>query len=106
MTLILRGNLNSLSSEPSHSARFVAILMYSYLWMQDLLFGRQVAWGESVKKHTGIWLAFFWVMLTSGSGTAIMLLGIIFLQLYKRAICFAHDITCCTLNVCITHGGI
>ena len=72
--------LNSLSSEPSHSARFVAILMYSYLWMQDLLFGRQVGLGESVKKHTGIWLAFFWVMLTSGSGTAIMLLGIIFLR--------------------------
>lgn len=76
--------LNSLSSEPSHSARFVAVLMYSYLWMQDLLLGRQVGFKESFRKHAGIWFAFLWVMFTSVSGTAIMLLGVTFLRYINK----------------------
>lgn len=76
--------LNSLSSEPSHSARFVAILMYSFLWMQDLIDNRTIDFGESFKSNKKVWLSFFWVMLTSGSGTAIILLGVIFLRYINK----------------------
>jgi len=76
--------LNSLSSEPSHSARFVAILMYSFLWMQDLIYNRSIGFFESFKNNKKFWLSFFWVMLTSGSGTAILLLGVIFLRYVNK----------------------
>ena len=76
--------LNSLSSEPSHSARFVAILMYSFLWMQDLIYSKRAGFWESFKNNKKVWFAFFWVMLTSVSGTAIILLVVIFLRYINK----------------------
>lgn len=76
--------LNSLTSEPSHTARLVAILMYSLLWMEDKIAGEKVEFTQSYKNHKKVWLAFFWVMVTSISGTAILMILVVVLKYFKR----------------------
>lgn len=73
--------LNSLSSEPSHSVRFVTILMYSYLLLRDSLSPQQQSKDKSSWK---IWAAFLWVVLTSISATGILCCGLILLYFVKK----------------------
>lgn len=67
--------LNSLMSEPSHSARIIPILMYFYISLtnnNDLK--------SSVQEHKLPWIAFLWTTLTMGSATAFLF---IFIVLFK-----------------------
>lgn len=71
--------LPSLSMEPSHSARILTVLMLSYLRCFELL-------NNGVKpsirtlfntEHRWVTILFLWAMLTMGSGTAFVGLGIL-----------------------------
>ena len=70
--------LNALAPEPSHTARILALIMYSYIIIYEKLLNRSYDFKKDVRKDKWIWIAFFWTMTTMGSGTAVLFL-IIFL---------------------------
>lgn len=72
--------LNSLSSEPSHTARIVALLMYSYIVITEIIKEKSYSFIEEFKNDKFIWFTFLWLMMTSNSGTAFAFLAIIFLK--------------------------
>lgn len=72
--------LNSLAPEPSHSARIVAVLMYSYITIKELVLQRKYNFKLDIQEDRFIWLSFLWTMLTMGSGTAFLFIGIVFLK--------------------------
>lgn len=75
--------LNSLASEPSHSARIVALLMYSFITIKELLLNRTYNLKKDFKKDKWVWLAFIWSMLTMGSGTAFLFLPLVLFKFIK-----------------------
>ena len=76
--------LNSLSAEPSHSARIVALLMYSFITIKELLYHGKYNFRVEIKKDKWVWIAFLWTMLTMISGTAFLFLFIFTLKFLKR----------------------
>ena len=79
--------LNSLSPEPSNTARIIMVSMYSYITMLELKWDRSYNLIKDGKKDY-IWLIFLYPMLTMGSGFAIVLLLIFLLKFLelKKAI--------------------
>ena len=75
--------LNSLASEPSHSARIVAILMYCYIVATEIRTGKEYNLKNEFKLDKWLWIAFFYTMLTMGSGAAFLFLGIVLLKFIK-----------------------
>ncbi|WP_443632135.1 hypothetical protein ABXT64_06555 [Candidatus Marifrigoribacter sp. Uisw_064] len=75
--------LNSLSAEPSHTARVVALLLYSYITIKELLLDRSYNFRLDFKKDKWVWIAFFWTMVTMGSGTAFLFIGVVLLKLIR-----------------------
>ena len=75
--------LNSLAAEPSHSARIVALLMYCYIVIKELIEKRGYNFRLDIKEDKWIWLAFIWTMLTMGSGTAFLFIAIVLLKFLK-----------------------
>lgn len=75
--------LNSLAAEPSHSARIVAILMYSYIFTRELILNRKYNLKKDFKYDKWVWLAFIWTMITMGSSTAFLFLPIILIKILK-----------------------
>lgn len=83
--------LNALSAEPSHTSRYVGVLMYSFLLCKNRIYGRSISFLDSFKSNRKVWFSFLWVMLTTMSGTAMIVVGLI-MTLYitkKNAILFA-----------------
>lgn len=75
---------NSLALEPSHSARILTAAMLVLLRMTELGNGRKkVRVKEFYKEHKWVVLGFLWSMLTMGSGTAFVGLGILLLYFLK-----------------------
>ena len=66
----------SLMSEPEHSSRMIALLMYSYLSIKSVNNGKE-SFIESWKNDRLLWMAFFWCMLTSMSAGAYLFLLIV-----------------------------
>ena len=68
--------LNSLMSEPSHSARIVPVLMYIFICCEKEIKG---TWSikQSINEERWVWSAFLWSLLTSGSSTAFIFMFII-----------------------------
>lgn len=78
--------LPSLSLEPSHTARILGILYYAYLKCNEYKQGSPVNIKQIFgKEHLWVTLAFLWSMLTMGSGTAFICLGILSLYFMKGA---------------------
>jgi len=75
--------LNSLASEPSHSARIVALLMYCYITIKEKLLNRSYDLKKDSRRDKWVWIAFIYTMLTMGSGTAFLFLAIIFLKFVR-----------------------
>tara|TARA_B110000240_G_scaffold195378_1_gene244876 strand:+ start:731 stop:1921 length:1191 start_codon:yes stop_codon:yes gene_type:complete len=69
--------LNSLSSEPSHSARIVAFLAYCFITITELIQKQKYNFKMNLKKDKWVWLSFFWTMITMGSGTAFLFIGFV-----------------------------
>ncbi len=70
--------LNSLAAEPSHSARIVALLMYCYITIKEIVTNKKYNFKLNLKEDKWLWIAFLWTMLTMGSGTAFLFIVIIF----------------------------
>lgn len=76
--------LNSLSAEPSHTARYVGVLMYCYLIISDKISGRKQSFAKSFINNKLLWISFLWVMITMLSGTAMIILLLIFCTFIKK----------------------
>lgn len=69
--------LNSLMSEPSHSARIIPVFMYIYITAK-LNMGNNYSLKDSFRDDCWVWFAFFWSMLTMVSSTAFIFMTIVF----------------------------
>ena len=76
--------LNSLMSEPEHSGRMVALLMYSFLTMKEIEKGTALSFKESWSEDKALWCAFLWVMLTMVSAGAYLFLLVVLSKLLNR----------------------
>lgn len=72
--------LNSLSAEPSHTARIVALLMYCYITMKEKIEQQRYSFSEDFKGDRWIWFGFLWTMVTMGSSTAFIFIFIVLLK--------------------------
>ena len=75
--------LNSLAPEPSQSARIVALLMYCYITIKELIVKRKYNFRLDIKDDKWIWFSFLWTMLTMGSGTAFLFIIIVLLKFIR-----------------------
>ena len=76
--------LNSLMSEPEHSGRMIALLMFSFLTTQDCIVGKKMSFAESWHRDKWVWLAFLWSMLTMMSAGAYLFLFLVVLKFLDR----------------------
>lgn len=76
--------INGLTPEPSHVARYMLVLMYSYIVMKQRIMGKHYDFIRDFKTDKHIWIAFFWSMLTIGSTTGLLFSGLIVLPLLSR----------------------
>ena len=70
--------LNSLTSEPSHSARIMGLLMFSFILIKQSILNRKYSFSMDSKSDRIVWVSFFWTMITMNSGTAFLFIIIIF----------------------------
>lgn len=75
--------LNSLAAEPSHSARIVALLMFSYITITEIVRKRKYNFKIDFKKDKWAWLAFIWTMVTMISSTAFLFIPIVLLKFIR-----------------------
>ena len=76
--------LNSLSAEPSHSVRYMALLMYSFISIKECARGEKYDLAHGLTKDLYIWISFIWVMVSSVSSTAFLFLFIILLKFLSK----------------------
>lgn len=79
---------NSLSGEPSVSARILAVLFLALLRMYELKYARSLSFREIYREAKWPTIGFLWCMLTMGSGTAFVALGILSLYFIRRQFAF------------------
>lgn len=80
-----RWKLSSLSDEPSHAARIVALLAFSYIGAHRILYGESYSFikeWKSSKSERLFWIAFFWTMITMQSSTALLFVVIILFRFF------------------------
>ena len=75
--------LNSLAAEPSHSARIVALLMFCYITVSELVAKRKYDFYLDSKQDKWVWVAFLWTMVTMGSGTAFLFIILVLLKFIR-----------------------
>lgn len=76
--------LPSLAIEPSHSAKILGVLFYAYLKCNEIIKGIKVSLPQLFnEEHRWVTYAFLWPMLTMGSGTAFLCMGILSLYFMK-----------------------
>lgn len=83
---ILNRNIgsNSLSYEPSSAARIMAVLYLALMKMQEIRLRRKIRIADMWRDYKWPTLAFLWSMLTMGSGTAFVALGILSLYFIQK----------------------
>lgn len=75
--------LNSLMSEPSHSARVLPILMYIYISIKEVSEGKKTI-RESFKEDKPLWIAFVYACITMLSATAYIFMFIVFAKFLNK----------------------
>ncbi len=74
--------LNSLGAEPSWAGRILGILMYSYICIKEINSGGRYDFVAYFKgEDRWLWIGFIWTMLSMGSATAVLFLGLVLLKL-------------------------
>lgn len=77
--------LPSFSLEPSHSARILTATMFGYLKCNEFLQGSSVTAKQLFScRHKWVTIGFLWTMITMGSGTAFVGLGILSLYFFNK----------------------
>lgn len=76
--------LNSLTTEPSHSARIIGLLMYCYIVIKEFIEKRDYQFQYDFNKDKWIWFSFLWTMLTMNSSTAFLFIAIILSKFIKN----------------------
>lgn len=79
---------NSLSYEPSSAARIMSILFLALIRMLEIQHGSHITISQLYQKAKWPTIGFLWSMLTMGSGTAFIALGILSLYFIKRQYVF------------------
>ena len=74
--------LNSLMSEPSHSARIIPILMFFFILLREKEIGAKYLFKERFQEDRLVWISFLWATLTMGSATAYIFSLIIVLFIF------------------------
>ena len=74
---------NSLTAEPSVLARILAVLFLCLIRMLESKLGHSVSFKEIYREAKWPAIGFLWSMLTMGSGTAMIALGILLLYFVK-----------------------
>lgn len=75
--------LNSLMSEPSHSARIVPIMMYIYLQERETVLRRSYYIKTDFGADKLVWFAFLWTIFTMGSATGFLFLILVLSKILK-----------------------
>lgn len=75
---------NSLSYEPSSAARIMGVAFLALLRMWELKYNRILSLREIYQENKLAVMGFLWSMLTMGSGTAFVVLGILMLYFLKK----------------------
>lgn len=75
---------NSLSYEPSTAARIMGVVFLALLRMFELKYNRVLSLQEMFNEAKWPVIGFIWSMLTMGSGTAFVFLGILMLYFFKK----------------------
>ena len=68
---------NSMTIEPSHTARVLTVLALVYLRIQEIKFGKKLDVKKIYRLNKKIFIGFIWSMVTMGSGTAFVGLAIL-----------------------------
>ncbi len=68
---IADNRFNSLSNEPSHTARIVPILMLTYMYLRKFTTGKKYSFRD-IKTDKVLWCTYLYVILTSGSSLGFM----------------------------------
>lgn len=79
---------NSLSYEPSSAARILVVLFLALLRMYESKYAHSLSFQEIYKEAKWPTIGFLWCMLTMGSGTAFIALGILSLYFIRRQYAF------------------
>lgn len=83
---------NSLTYEPSTLARVMCVLYYAYLKCTEYRLGKKVSIAAIfLPEHRWVTIAFLWSMLSMGSGTAFICLGVLALY-FMRGFQFLYAI--------------
>lgn len=81
--------LPSLSIEPSHTARILMAAMFGYLKCNEFQQGKSIKFRQLFSnEHKWVTIGFLWTMLTMGSGTAFIGIGILSLYFVNRRTAF------------------
>ncbi len=75
---------NSLSGEPSTTARILGVLFLSYIRMLELKYDSKLTIKEIYKEDRWVILCFVWAMISMGSGTAFVVLFILTTYFIQR----------------------
>lgn len=75
---------NGLASEPSYVSYEIMILMASYILMQQEIDGAKYNFLKKVKSDKIIWLCYFWSMISTGSTTGVVLVGVTLIPLITK----------------------
>ena len=79
-------NTNSLSLEPSHTARILCVTFYTWMKLNEYKRGCKITVSYLWYNHRYFFLAFLYIMLAMGSGTAIIALFLLALYFVNRKI--------------------
>jgi hypothetical protein len=80
--------------------------MYCYIIIKEIIENKKYDFKENIKTDKWIWFSFVWTMLTMGSGTAILFLGIVFLKFVRLRTLFPLSILIIISIVLINVVGI
>lgn len=97
----VEGKPNMLSLEVSHAARIIAAFMLCIVRLYELDYGRKLSIKEIYECDKWLFLIFLYIMITIGSGTAIIALAILslyFLSARNAIIVFVAFIICYSLT--------
>ena len=89
--------LNSLMSEPEHSGRMMALLMYSYLTMREIETGKTFSFEGSWRIDKKVWIPFLYSMLTMVSAGAYVFLLIVLSKFLNKKMVLNLSIIVCLL---------